>query len=361
MPDDTVSLADLSSGLAATTAPSFIQTNLISDGSIPAATTDPNLINPWGVALSPTSPFWISENGTGLSSIDSISGSTITLNVIPAVTIPAPAGTTTAPAAGDTSTPTGQVFNSFPGAFVLSNGTAATFLFATEDGTVAGWNQAAGATALLPIDNSATGAVYKGLAIGMSASGPTLYAANFNSGTVDMFDSTFKPLKSFSDPTVPAGYAPFNVQVLNNELHVTYALQDAAKHDDVAGLGNGFVDAFDLDGNVLGRVGSNGMLDSPWGLAIAPATFGSYAGALLVGNFGDGAINVFDQKSNTFVAQLTGPDGNPITIDGLWALTPGNGGSGGDPNTIYFSAGPSGEIHGLFGSLIAAPSTTPGM
>lgn len=199
-------------------------------------------------------------------------------------------------------------------------------------------------------------AVYKGLAIGMSASGPTLYAANFGAGTVDMFDSTFKPIKSFTDATLPAGYAPFNVQVLGNKLYVAYALQDAAKHDDVAAVGNGFVDAFDLNGNMLARVGSNGMLDSPWGLAIAPKTFGAFANDLLVGNFGDGRINVFDPTTNTSLGQLTTAAGTPMTIDGLWALTPGNGGMGGDPNTIYFSAGPSGETHGLFGSIIAAPA-----
>ena len=352
---DTVSTMMMQAAMA-TAAPSFIETPLISDGSTPAAETDPNLVNPWGISYGPTSPFWISENNTGTTSVDSVSGATIKLNAIPAVTIPGPTP-------GTTSAPTGQVFNSFPTAFMLPDGAPATFLFATEDGTIAGWNT--GTEASLVVNDSAnvgagdavsmTGAVYKGLAIGMSSSGPTLYAANFRHGTVDMFSSTFQAIKSFSDPTVPAGFAPFNVQMLNGTLYVTYAQQDMAKHDDVAGAGNGFVDAFDPNGNLLGRVGSGGTLDSPWGLAIAPATFGSFAGDLLVGNFGDGTINVFNPTTDAFLGQLTAA-GKPIAIDGLWALTVGNGGSGGDVDTIYFTSGPQNQTHGLFGSIIAAPT-----
>jgi uncharacterized protein (TIGR03118 family) len=355
MPYDTVPLTDLTSGLAASSGPIFIQDNLISDGSIPARESDPNLINPWGISFSPTSPFWISDNGTGLASIDSVQNGAVTLNVRAPVTIPSPTD--------DTSAPTGQVFNSFPNAFMLSDGQPATFLFATEDGTIAGWNQAAGNTALLPVDNSSNtaegdttldlGAVYKGLAIGVSDSGPTLYAANFRHGTVDMFDQNFCQIGSFSDPDVPSGFAPFNVQVLEGKLYVTFAQQDDMKHDDAAGAGNGLVDAFDLNGNMIGRVGSGGTLNSPWGLAIAPSSFGNLAGDLLVGNFGDGTINVFNQNTDQLVGQLTGPDGNPITIDGLWSLTPGNSGSAGDPNTIFFTAGPNSETEGLFGSLSA--------
>jgi uncharacterized protein (TIGR03118 family) len=189
------------------------------------------------------------------------------------------------------------------------------------------------------------------LAIGTSEHGATLYAANFSHGTVDMFDKHFNQIGSFTDPSLPDGYAPFNVQVLDGTLFVTFAKQDDMKHDDVAGVGNGFVDAFDLNGNMLGRVGSGGMLDSPWGLAIAPSSFGSIAGDLLVGNFGDGHINVFDQNTDNFLGQLEGAQGKPITIDGLWSLTPGNGGSAGNPNTIYFTAGPNSEQDGLFGSL----------
>ena len=352
--DNTVPLTHLMSGLGTPHTPKFIQNNLISDGALPARMTDPNLLNPWGVSFSPTSPFWISENGAGVASIDSLQNGAVTLDVRAPVTIPSPTG--------ETSAPTGQVFNSFPNAFLLSDGQPATFLFATEDGTIAGWNPAAGNTALLPVDNSANtaegdsnlnvGAVYKGLAVGMSDSGPTLYAANFRHGTVDMFDQNFNQIGSFTGPNLPAGYAPFDVQVLDGKLYVTFAKQDAMKHDDVAGQGNGFVDVFDPNGKMPPiRVGSGGKLDSPWGLAIAPPSFGKFAGDLLVGNFGDGRINVFDQNADRFLGQLKAPNGKPITIDGLWSLTPGNGGSAGDPNAIYFTAGPNSEQDGLFGSI----------
>ena len=359
MMSETVSMTGIQAAMAAAApTPSFIQTDLISDVAMPGVTTDPNLVNPWGISSSPTSPFWISENNSGLTSVDSVTGGKVMINSIPAVTIPGPMP-------GTTSSPTGQVFNSFPTAFKLPGGAPSSFLFATEDGTIAGWNS--GTQAVLAVNDSTnvgagdaasmTGAVYKGLAIGMSASGPTLYAANFRHGTVDMFDSNFQAIKSFTDPTVPAGYAPFNVQVLGGKLYVTYAQQDAAKHDDVAGAGHGFVDAFDLNGNMLGRVGSGGTLDSPWGLALAPASFGALAGDLLVGNFGDGTINAFNPTTDQFMGQLT-EAGKPIAIDGLWSLVTGNGGAGGDPNTIYFSAGPASQTHGLFGSIIAAPTPT---
>ncbi len=352
---DRVSLTDLGKGLGASATPRFIQHNLISDGAIPAQTTDPNLVNPWGVSFSPTSPFWISDNGAGLSSIDSLQHGNVTLNVRDPVTIPSPSG--------GTSAPTGQVFNSFASAnanaFMLSDKKPAAFLFATEDGTIAGWNSADGDTAELPVTTK--GAVYKGLAIGMSDVGPTLYAANFSNGTVDMFDQKFDRVKSFTDKSIPAGYAPFNVQVLDNKLFVTFAKQDDMKHDDVAGPGNGFVDEFDLEGHLLHRVESGGQgspLDSPWGLAIAPSSFGSFAGDLLVGNFGDGTIDAFDLKHHDeFVGKLTDSSGNTIHIPDLWELIPGNGGSAGDTNTIYFTAGGKDESQGMFGSL--TPNATP--
>ena len=348
----------------------FIQTNLISDGFVTAQTTDPNLINPWGVSFSPTSNFWISDNGTGLSSVDKVSGGNVTLNAISAVTIPP------ASPGGDPSSPTGQVFNSFAssGAFKLSNGSPALFLFATEDGTISGWNPAATTQALMAVNESqdpsagdktlGLGAVYKGLAIAQTINGPMLYAANFRHGTVDVFDQNFNQVMSFTDPHLPPGFAPFNVQVLNDKLFVTFAKQDATKHDDVADAGNGFVDEFDLQGHLEERVASHGPLDSPWGLAIAPASFGGFAGDLLVGNFGDGTIDAFDTHGDDFkfMGRLLGADGKPISIGDLWALTPGNGASGGDPNTLYFTAGLQDEAHGLFGSLTpnpAAPTMAP--
>jgi uncharacterized protein (TIGR03118 family) len=348
----------------------FTQTNLISDTPGQAQQTDPNLINPWGVAYGPTGPFWISENNSGFTSVDSVNGGNVTLNAIGPFTIapPTPDG---GPAA-----PTGQVFNAFAssGAFTLQNGSPAAFLFATEDGTISGWNSAvgtqAGAETIIAVNESADpadgsealgmGAVYKGLAIAQSDDGPMLYAANFRHGTVDMFDQNFDQVGSFTDPNLPADFAPFNVQVLDNKLFVTFAMQDDVKHDDVARTGNGFVDEFDLEGHLLHRVASGGTLDSPWGLAIAPSDFGKFAGDLLVGNFGDGTINAYDlHHHDKFVGQLTDASGNPIVIPDLWELIPGNGGQGGDPNAIYFTSGVQDEMHGLFGSL--TPNATPSM
>jgi uncharacterized protein (TIGR03118 family) len=351
----------------------FTQTNLISDGSVPAQQTDPNLVNPWGVSYSPTSPFWISENATGLASIDSVTVSGVTVDVAPIspVTIAPPTSDSSEPAA-----PTGQVFNAFAssGAFTLQDGSPATFLFATEDGTISGWNAAAGNQSIIAVNEAADpadgsealgfGAVYKGLAIAQTNGGPMLYAANFRHGTVDMFDQNFDQVKSFTDPNLPSGFAPFNVQALGDKLFVTFALQDDMKHDDVAGAGNGFVDEFDLEGHLLKRVASgnpndpNDPLNSPWGLAIAPSSFGSLAGDLLVGNFGDGTIDAYNlEHHDKFVGKLTDASGNPIVIPDLWELIPGNGGSAGDPSTIFFTAGLQNEMQGLFGSL--TPDITP--
>ena len=282
----------------------------------------------------------------------------VTTNVIPPITIAVPPGQTPG-----TASPTGQVFNSFAsdGAFTLQDGSPATFLFATEDGTISGWNAAAGTQSIIAVDEAnnpadgdealGAGAVYKGLAIAQSADGPVLFAANFRHGTVDTYDQNFNLINSFTDPNVPQGFAPFNVQVLDNKLFVTFAEQDATKHDDVAGAGNGFVDEFDLNGKLIQRLASSGPLNSPWGLAIAPESFGKFAGDLLVGNFGDGTINAFNLNNDHFVGKLDGANGQPITIGDLWAITPGNGGSGGSPNTLYFTAGVKNEAQGLFGSL----------
>jgi uncharacterized protein (TIGR03118 family) len=356
---DHVSPADIGHHLHHRPMMSFTVNNLVgSDATVGAAQIDPNLINPWGISESSTSPFWISENGSGVTSIDSVTSSGVTLNVLGPITIAVPPGQDPG-----TASPTGQVFNSFAsaGAFTLQDGSPATFLFATEDGTISGWNAAAGTQSIIAVDEAdnpaagdeaqGLGAVYKGLAIGQGDSGPVLFAANFRHGTVDTYDQKFNLINSFTDPTVPAGFAPFNVQVLDNKLFVTFAQQDATKHDDVAGAGNGFVDEFDMNGNMLGRVASNGPLDSPWGLAIAPQSFGKLAGDLLVGNFGDGTINAFNLRTDHFAGTLSGADGKPIVIGDLWAIAPGNGGSGGNANTIYFTAGVKDEAQGLFGSL----------
>jgi uncharacterized protein (TIGR03118 family) len=315
---------------------------------------NPDLKNPWGISHSPTSPFWLSDNGAGKTTL--YNGAGVKQGLV--VTIATPPGQTPG-----TATPTGQVRNGVvPTGFNVTAGAntgPSSFIFATEDGTISGWNPNVDATHSI-IAVPATGAVYKGLAIAPDSS--LLYAANFRAGTVEVYDPTFKLVKTIIDPTVPAGYAPFNVQVLNGKLYVSFALQDAAKHDDVAGAGNGFVDVFNLDGTGMKRLISNGVLDSPWGLDIAPAGFGPFANDLLVGNFGDGTINVFDPTTDALLGTLTDLNGKPIVIEGLWALDNGNNGTGFDPNAVYFTAGlptfgvpDSIESAGLFGDIAFIP------
>jgi uncharacterized protein (TIGR03118 family) len=280
------------------------------------------------------------------------SGTPVTVAGHTAITIAAPPGQTTP------SAPDGQVFNSSGAGFDISqNGKTGSslFIFATEDGTISGWNPNVNSgSSVIAVDNSTTGAVYKGLAIAQTNDGQRLYAANFSNGTVDVFNSNFKQVDSFTDPKVPKGFAPFNVQVLDGHLFVTFALQNDAKHDDVAGPGNGFVDEFNLDGTHLQRVASGGALNSPWGLAIAPPGFGDFAGDLLVGNFGDGTINAFNPNNDHFVGTVDGSNGKPIDIPGLWTLTTGSGPID-NPTAIYFTAGGQAENHGVFGLLSANP------
>jgi uncharacterized protein (TIGR03118 family) len=383
------------------------QTNLVSDLPGAAQLLDPHLVNPWGIAESSSSPFWISDNNAGVAS--TYIAPPISINSL-VVSIPTPGDLT-----GSSGTPTGTVFNTDSGAMggfkvsgVDKNGMAITasavFLFATEDGTIVGWNPKvnpagfvaanAGTYGIIAVDNSGnnftnpdpsqqTGAVYKGLAIATSAtpiiasdpnSKDLLYAANFRAGTIDVYDATFTkvaslPASAFTDPNLPKGYAPFDVQVLNGQLYVTYAKQDDTQHDDSAGPHRGFVDVFNLDGTpgLAGgeeRLISRGPLDSPWGLAIAPQGFAGLSApnsdkVLLVGNFGDGRINAFDASTGDFLGRLKDPDGEAIKIDGLWGLRVGNGGMGGDANTVYFTAGLFGETHGLFGSLTTAAAGSP--
>lgn len=329
----------------AAAANSYLQHNLVADTPGVADVTDPNLVNPWGISESTSSPFWVSDNGTGLTTLYTTAGSIIPL----VVTVAPPKGQTSA------SRPTGQVFNNTT-SFVLANGKPASFIFDTQDGTLSAWN--GGTATTLEVDNSGSGAVYTGLALGANSSGPLLYAANFNAGTVDVFNGLFAAVTtsgSFGDPNIPAGFAPFNIANLNGQLYVSFAKQDAAKHDEVPGAGNGLVDVFDMDGNLQERLIFEGPLNSPWGMAIAPASFGAFGGALLVGNFGDGWINAFDPNAGTMLGSLQDIRGNVIAISGLWAIIFGNGGNGGDTNTLYFTAGPDGEQHGIFGSLAEAP------
>jgi uncharacterized protein (TIGR03118 family) len=325
---------------------SYVQTNLVSDIPGLARFTDPLLVNPWGISLSATSPFWVANNHTGTSTLYNTQG--VKQGLV--VHIPAPGGGTGAP--------TGTVFNG-TGAFAPLNGPSPLFLFATEDGTIAGWHPSTGTTAPILIDNSGAGAIYKGLALAGTGSSARLYAANFHAGTVDVWDANLgQVFGGFLDPTLPAGFAPFNVQNLGGNIFVTYAMQDAAKVDEVAGPGLGYVDVFNPAGAFLSRLISQGPLNAPWGLALAPAGWGAFGGDLLVGNFGDGMINAFNPLTGAFLGALHNAGGTPLSIDGLWALQFGNGGNGGNPNLLYFTAGLDDETHGLFGSLTATPEPT---
>lgn len=332
---------------------SYTQTNLVSDGSVPARTTDANLINPWGIGHSASSPFWVSDNGTGVTTIYDGSGKPVKIGGHAAITIATPSGQS------EPASPTGQVFNTAGSGFdITQNGHtgASVFLFATEDGTISGWTPKVNAgSSVLAVDNSngGHGAVYKGLTMAENNGTPLLYAADFRDDKVEVFDKNFHQVNAFTDPNLPGDYAPFNVEAINGKLFVTFAQQDAAKHDDVAGAGHGFVDEFDPNGHLITRIASGGVLNSPWGLDIAPSGFGQFAGDLLVGNFGDGTINAFDLKNDRFDGTLLGTDGKPIHIGDLWALTNGTGAAGTDPNAVYFTAGVSNEAHGLFGSLSA--------
>jgi uncharacterized protein (TIGR03118 family) len=331
--------------LPAAAEPLFNQTNLVTNDQTanPAQITDPNLVNAWGISFSPTSPFWVSDNGAGVATLYNVNPNTNATSIASLVVTIPPAGT---------GTPTGQVFNANVGAF---NGDL--FLFVSEDGTVSGWRGALGTTAeTLQVASDAN--VYKGTTEATINGNSYLYAANFRAGTIDVLKGTAGApdlTGHFTDPNLPAGYAPFNIRLLGNKLYVTYAVQDANKHDDVAGAGNGIVSVFDTQGNFLGRVATGGTLNSPWGLALAPASFGPLAGDLLVGNFGDGRINAFDLSTDSLVGQLLGTDGSELTIDGLWALTVGNDGNAGSSNKLYFSAGPDDEMNGLFGVITAVP------
>lgn len=339
-------IAALSAFCQPAAAIAFQQTNLVTDD--PAANAapviDPNLKNAWGISRSATGPFWVSDNGSGVSTlyrVNPTTNATTTQALVVSV-----------PGAGSV---TGQVFNSTGTAF---NGDA--FLFVSEDGTISGWRAALGAAAeTLQAGSSAN--VYKGVAEATVGGNSYVYAANFRAGTVDVIKGNVGAPNlsgNFTDPGIPAGYAPFNIQNIGGELYVTYALQDGSQHDDVAGPGNGFVSVFDTQGNFLGRVGSHGTLNSPWGLALAPSSFGEFAGDLLVGNFGDGTISAFDLNTNSFAGQLLDTSGNILSIDGLWSLSVGNDGNAGSSQSLYFSAGPNGETHGLFGVLsIPEPGT----
>jgi uncharacterized protein (TIGR03118 family) len=307
----------------------YLVHNLVSDLPNTADHQDPNLVNPWGVGFSAT-PFWVGNNGTGTSTLYGGTGAAIPLVV-------------TIPQAGNAGTAvpvTGVIFNTFASnvnAFDVQAGKPANFIFCSEDGVISGWNgTVSGTKASILFDNSKSGAVYKGCALGGTAAALYLFAANFNTGTVDVYDGNlnlnpapytkttlpqpYSTSSSFSNPAIPAGFAPFNVQNIDGTLFVTYAKQDAQKHDDVGGPGNGYVATFNLSGSLIANLVSQGRLNSPWGMAIAPANFGPFAGALLVGNFTDGKINAFNATTGAILGTLDDTTGNPIAIPGLWSL-----------------------------------------
>jgi uncharacterized protein (TIGR03118 family) len=319
----------------------YQQINLVSDVPGAAQLHDPNLVNAWGMSSTPSSPIWVSDNGTSKSTL--YRGATKPgepASIAPLV-VSIPGG----------GSPTGQVFNSTTD-FALATGGKALFIFAGENGDISAWNGAQGTTAALVAPSM--GGVYKGLALLATTSGNWLLAANFRDNRVDLFDGAFKRVmkkNAFRSVGIPRGYAPFNVAVLGNRVYVTYAKQDADKHDDVAGAGHGFVNVFSMSGRFIKRFASRGVLNSPWGMTIAPKGFGDFTGDVLIGNFGDGRIYAFD-RSGEREGTLRGTDGQPLAIDGLWGLKPGNG-TAGATSDVWFSAGPAGESHGLLGILRA--------
>jgi uncharacterized protein (TIGR03118 family) len=364
----------------------------------PKATVDGDLVNPWGISKSATSPMWLSDNGSSLATLYAVPPATPTTASKQGLRVNIPAcdinkSTCKSPNGVTNGSPTGTVFNGTTG-FVIRGYTPPTlttpppractpaqaparFMFATEDGLIVGWAPTLWPTAdlcahaptgnsqnaIVAVDNSAVdnppsdGAVYKGLEISTDAT--HLYATNFRQGTVEKYDNTFtlqSTPDSFVDPKLPKGYAPFNIRLINDKLFVTFAVQDHAKHDDVAGESHGIVDTFDLTGETPHRFAQHGQLNSPWGLALAPKGFGELAETLWIGNFGNGHIDAYDPNSGRFISKVRNTHGQAIVIDGLWTITFGSGaGNGGDANTLYFTAGPNGEADGLFGALSPSP------
>jgi uncharacterized protein (TIGR03118 family) len=315
----------------------YQQINLVSDQPGVAQLQDTNLVNPWGLSSSPTSPLWVSDNGTDKTTLYTGGVSGQPASIVPLV-VSIPGGA-----------PTGQVFNS-TNDFQLPTGGKAFFIFAGENGELSAWNPAQGTSAVLM--SPSRGGVYKGLALVSTSRGSRLLVANFHAGRIEVFNGSFHRVDSdgrFRSVGIPHGYAPFDVAVLGNRVFVSYAKQDAARHDDVAGAGHGFVNVFDLAGRFEQRFATRGVLNSPWAMIVAPQGFGDFSGDVLIGNFGDGMIHAFNSHGR-LVGTLRDAGGKPLAIDGLWALKPGNGVSGASSD-VWFSAGPDGESHGLLGIL----------
>ena len=350
----------------------FTDTALVSNSNTvvgTALTIDANLQNPWGIAVAPGSPFWISDNNNNLSTLYSGIGANETQGVTgsASVGIAIPAS-----AAGVAANPTGQVYNG-NGGFMITTSMgqeSALFIFDGEGGTIAAWAKDSGATAVTAYDdgvaNAGNHAVYKGLAIGTVGGATFLYATDLHNNKVDVFDTNFsKPAAmqgKFVDPNIPAGFAPFGIAALNGNLYVTFAKQDAAMHDEIAGAGLGYVDVFDFSGNLVSQFASAGPLNAPWGIAIAPAGFGSLQGDVLIGNFGDGMINIFS-PNGTALANAEGPlmssAGQPFVFPGLWSLVFGNGDSDKPVTTLFYTAGFANQTDGVFGGITLTSTPTP--
>jgi uncharacterized protein (TIGR03118 family) len=329
----------------------YTQTNLVSNLSGVAPKTDPNLRNAWGLVHGPSTPWWVSNNAGGTSTLYTGAGAIIPL----VVTIP------NAPSQPAPGSPTGVMFNGSLTDFLLAPRMPAIFLWVTEDGTVQGWNPGVKpTTAVIEVDNSrvpnpTNGAVYKGATIAEIFGKKFILAANFRSGRVDVFDTDFEQEtiseEAFEDDHIPRGFAPFNVQGYGPNIYVTYARQNAAKHDPVGGAGLGFVDVFSSKGRLLARLEHGNWFNAPWGVVLTPADFGEFSHTLLVGNFRGGTIAAFNPLTGHFLGNVLNPNGSTLNIDGLWALGFGNGGNSGPGNTLFFTAGPDSETNGLFGTL----------
>ena len=320
------------------TGASYKSTVVVSDGSVAAAYMDPHLKNTWGIAFNPNGFVWVANNHSDSSTL--YDGNGIPQSLV--VDVP-----------GD---PTGIVFNG-TGGFNVSNGSTsstALFIFAGEGGVISGWSPAVDAShALSAVDNSASGAIYKGLAIASKGGANFIYATDFHNNKIDVFDSTYAPASTaggFKDAAIPAGYAPFGIQAIAGKLYVTYAQQDGAAEDDVHGPGLGMVDVFDADGNLLQHLISGGALNAPWGIAMAPANFGDFSGKLLIANFGDGKINAYDPATGAMAGTLS-QGGTAIVLDGLWGIAFGNGLNNQPVNTLFYTAGPNNEANGLYGRI----------
>ena len=323
----------------------YVQNNLVSDLPGIAARQDMNMINDWGIDHSPTGPWWVNAAGTGLSLV--LDGNGAHFGSVSDVTIP--------PAAGNLSpsSPTGIAFNGTTD-FQLAPGKQAFYLFATEDGTISGWNPMVNPTnAILKV--TSPGAIFKGIAIGRMNGRNVAYAANFSKGTVDVFDGGFVPVPlnsgAFQDSLLPPGFAPFNVQSVDGSIFVMYAMQDEDKEDEIAGPGLGYVDKFTPEGVLVVRLDHGSWLNAPWAVVHAPGNFGKLSQHLLVGQFGSGQIAAFNAQTGKFQGMMEAPDGKPVTIEGLWGLNFGNGAGAGPQNLLYFAAGIDDEKHGLFGTL----------